>query len=899
MKTANRLLKTLGILLAVASVWSCTKIDELSDENNIKSFVVTEHTNGIELGSAIFSAGPQVDTIYIPVKYGDYKFPLELDAEVTFNGDIDQIVGLNLIGGKFRDVMFENIDSERHFTVMAKSGMPKRYVIIPRLDDYRVPGEIGMTVKSVTPASTLVYPKAYIENSETMTIYVANPSFPLTIVPEFIFDPAEMEFVDFNNGKTPLTFANVSSTLLLTIIDKRDGLDTKRDIEVRLSVLTNVTGEEPTSESLTLSGSGVRPVYPDPENIDNYLGHRVEAQRDSITLIVRDMSKLDFPTTFEIGLAELANGTSVLGADLPLQALFASADDTFRFWMVDIALETVREWVVVLAELDDTIYGAEVISFEYGYDPNKVNFAKLWLKLEGCDIYPSGDIWLRMTKDVNTILGGTWGFTLQDMVPTLSEGAACDLPETLYWSAADEVHTFTVTSKDGQTKEWRIGIKNLWKPSPASSEATILNASIKAIRPIMAQAETTLVSGDDKKITIALKEDDGAYPISVYMDYVVSDFATVTSQQGNTEPLVFDTPESVQAVRVTAEDGESFEDWTVVLQQPVKTVGTKVTLFKVNSVTPSGFEIDNAVIDEGNRTIMMTLTNSSSCPLTVNYSMTLSRGASIKEEEIGLTGNFTFGRLTQAKSFTIVGNGEENVWTVKFADYAPQLKNWTLEEWEGNNPKPKGTSTTPYWATANNSFVTQTTKGTGNGGGAAARLETKSAPLVGLAAGSLFLGWFDLANSVKYGTSDPVRLTFQGIPFSATKKVVGMELDVNYTSVSNDTGSVAIEMVKKNAGASSYIYHGLRPDGKAHSENTATHIAKGRNVIGNASKTGVTNVIAAGEWSTIRVNLDYGSSDPFDYTHLNVICSSSSEGDSFEGGVGTVMLIDNVKLIYE
>ena len=59
-----------------------------------------------------------------------------------------------------------------------------------------------------------------------------------------------------------------------------------------------------------------------------------------------------------------------------------------------------------------------------------------------------------------------------------------------------------------------------------------------------------------------------------------------------------------------------------------------------------------------------------------------------------------------------------------------------------------------------------------------------------------------------------------------------------------------------------------------------------------------TQVVPDSQWTTIFVPLEYAGAYP-DYTHLSIICSSSSQGDAFKGTAGSTMKLDNMRLVYE
>lgn len=911
MKTKRLVMLIVGAVSLLTASVSCTKMDRLSDENSLKSFKVTAHLpKNIELGVAQLSAAESV--IYIPVTFGADQFPLNFSVEVEYSGRIDRIVGADLSG----ELTLESIDDRISFTVLAISGMPRKYTIVPIEVEYVAPEELMMIVKEVNPSATVVFPKVRIEN-DYMNVFVANASFPLIITPEFIYDETVMELEAFTNGVSKFTFETAASRNRIVIRDKQAG--SKRDVKVQLVVLPNAAGDQDGSSSLDLEISDFKPVY-EGEDGDNFMGYRINSVRDSITLIVKDLSSMEFPATFSVTLGDFGDDAGFPGLENPMQMTFDSAEYVYKFIAMDINAAVSREWSVYLAEWVEP-GEAEVLGFTFGYEASQTglnsNLSKKYAcALSGCEVFPSGDIYINMTSH-NTMtnletLMYKWKLTLKNMAPVLSPGATSDIPSEYLYEGVDSwqgSRQFTVTSRDGETKTWTIHIKDVRDYVP-SSEKELLEASVKGIMPITAlvDADPIAIDQEEKKIQVRLAEDEDCYPLSVSMSYVVSDFARVTSQNNNSEPLVFDAPESTATVTITAEDG-STQDWTASLIQPVRTSGANVTGFRASF--PSGFHSTGSVImteagelgDEG--IIYMKLDAHGSVPVTVSYNMGLSRGA---RSSVAEKGTYVFDKLSDEMKFEVTGSdGSRKNWTLKFEDYKPQLQNGNMENWTSDNlfPTPKGLKGSPYWSNANMKVgltVENTTKTNGAAGqGYAAQL--KSNTVAGnFAAGNLFVGWFDLSDPLGM-KDDPVTMTYQGIPWASTHTIRGIEVDISYhpgKGAGSDTGSVAVELVKQDDLSKEYIYHGKRPNGVAPSDNNAVMVARARALLGTQAGTqnGETiRVVPDDTWTTIQVLFDNQTVNPA-YTHLVVTCASSSRGDEFKGENNSVLKLDNFRILY-
>ena len=887
-------------LLLLVGMSACIDIDDLSDYNTVTSFKINKYApQEITIGEIEIT---EENFIYIPVRYGIDKFPLVFSAELAFGGAIDRVLGLDFS----KPLTLEGMDKPLTFTVVAKSGLPRKYTIIAKPVDFLSQKEIPFELISNSSATTLVYEKAFITD-DILTIYAIDPEYPITLVPKF--ETSELiDFDRFVNGETAFTFNSAESLNNLIIVDKIN--NSSKDFIVRLQKL-----EEGRSDDMDIYNSDFEAAMLGNVGVMDYKGHRVDNEKDTILLYANNLEgQSGFPVTFTLDLGELSSDdVSALG--FKSEITFDNYDEAAFFYLINVEKGMCRKWHVAVAELDipELPTAADVIGFAFDYDAYRIvlsgNRPCITLDRTDVEIYPeNGEIYLKATEinSVTSILANLWNLTLKDLSIQLSDGATCGTP-TLRWNGSNtawqETKTFNVTSAKGTVKTWKVIIKD-YRSYTSSTACDITGVSFVSIMPPAARESSTVLNTSDKTITIHLKEDDGAYPLSVQLAYTLSPFAKITSQTNNSQPLVFNSPTSEAIVTVLAEDGVTSQDYTVKLVPPVNTTEPNVTSFSVTSSLPPQFGLFNVNISTELGEIVLSPNDVGSCPLTINYKMDIARKAA---STLPLSGSLVFSNLAEQKKFTVTSvDNSTKEWTIRIVSTS-QLKNWTLENWSGNDPLPKGSSSAPYWATANTTglvTMTGTTRTTGTSG-YAAKLSTLRAPIVNtLASASMFLGWFDSSDVIS-GMNDPVKLTFQGIPFSASKKIIGLEVDVNYSSAGSgdDTGSIAIELIKNNNTSGSYVYHGNKPDGTAHPNNTAIVVAEKRVLLGNKAATvngEIVHVIGNNTWKTIQIPLDYSKmNNVFDYTHLLVMAASSSQGDLFVGDVGSTLMIDNIKLIYE
>ena len=138
------------------------------------------------------------------------------------------------------------------------------------------------------------------------------------------------------------------------------------------------------------------------------------------------------------------------------------------------------------------------------------------------------------------------------------------------------------------------------------------------------EAEPLTIDYDNRTITLNLTKDDNGYPLSVAVDYQLSDYARIATQNGGRDPLVFDSPEAVNEVEVVSESGKNSEMWTFRLRPPLKETGTDVTSFRIVSFSESGFNAELVGIDTDNAVVTVNFLQTARFPVTMNIRMGLS-----------------------------------------------------------------------------------------------------------------------------------------------------------------------------------------------------------------------------------------------------------------------------------
>lgn len=241
-----------------------------------------------------------------------------------------------------------------------------------------------------------------------------------------------------------------------------------------------------------------------------------------------------------------------------------------------------------------------------------------------------------------------------------------------------------------------------------------------------------------------------------------------------------------------------------------------------------------------------------------------------------------------------------------------QLPNASFDDWstDASNSKlycPWTTGATSFWDTGNRGATTVgnsnsvPTEDTSTGSGRAAFLESKYI-VIKFAAGNIFTGTYlktDGTNGV---------LGF-GRPFTAFPSK--LSFDYKYKSMPIDKADESLAHLKGEPDSCS-VYIALwhvedneyeEFQGEKYPLIIRTKPGKDQNLFSPDDP----RVIAYGQftkgstvnnWTSETITLDYKNTE-LAPTHILVVASSSKYGDFFTGGVGSTLVVDNMKLIYE
>ncbi len=227
----------------------------------------------------------------------------------------------------------------------------------------------------------------------------------------------------------------------------------------------------------------------------------------------------------------------------------------------------------------------------------------------------------------------------------------------------------------------------------------------------------------------------------------------------------------------------------------------------------------------------------------------------------------TIKAVTKVGDLVTDGSGETSVTTSAI----PAIPNLNFDTWtkSGKNWYPNADASNSYWGTGNEG-VTMNLVGKDPNTvpeetlivkGKAARMVSISVPVVNFAAGNLFVG------SYKTNISDPISSVKFGRPFiGRPDQMKGYYLfkPAGYNG-GNDYCHIYIKLENRNSGVT----------------------------VGYGEFVNNTQMSA---YEPFTIDVKYSSSLPV--THVTVCATSSKDGQSFNGGVGSTLYVDEFEIIY-
>lgn len=345
--------------------------------------------------------------------------------------------------------------------------------------------------------------------------------------------------------------------------------------------------------------------------------------------------------------------------------------------------------------------------------------------------------------------------------------------------------------------------------------------------------------------------------------------------------------------------GDIVEDWTI-------------------RIIPKDLEIELTQVDAWAKRIWLKAIGRSGSDLGFRYRVAGSEEW-LTVEDTQIDGGNISGCITGLEpltSYEVIGYSNEHITdiTTVTTEDVSVLINGGFEDWlfTDGTYYPYAEGTSPYWATGNDgakiasTILTEPTTETrpGSSGVYAASLQSKKAAVMGIgkfAAGNLFLGRFGglkgFNGLVFFGrpsTARPVALHGwvkynQGV-IDELAKVPTARPDMKLGDM--DEGQIFIAVGDWTA--EEYGGDADSPVSIDTSDESTYFNIKGKNVIG-AGELILTE--STDGWMEFTLPLEYVSTSRIP-THIIIVCTGSRFGDYFTGSTGSLMLVDDLSLIF-
>jgi hypothetical protein len=319
--------------------------------------------------------------------------------------------------------------------------------------------------------------------------------------------------------------------------------------------------------------------------------------------------------------------------------------------------------------------------------------------------------------------------------------------------------------------------------------------------------------------------------------------------------------------------------------------------FSADSISLTGIALEKVDIDSKNQIISLLFNRflpEDSFPVSFTSNLVISEGAT----SVPPSGQkVVFNIKDEGFKYTITAeDGSKKDYYVLLRD--TQLPNSGFENWyltagmDGVSYKEPGKSKyTTIWATANygtsmyKQYCTQPLIQDEN---TLVKIITGVAGPIPVTAGTIFTGRFDINGAIN-NPSDPSQATIMGIPFcwrpSGIKFKYSYQPGDHYIRATlknpnNIFGGFTIEDIP--GGDSLTFYATL----EIHDGSIVTEIGRAEFYSGEIQST------------LIPVTANFNYTSALSPTHISVVFSSSKHGEEFTGAVGSLLIIDDIELLY-
>jgi len=893
-------------VIALASTVACTPVKDLDDNARISSVIISA-----VVPSTIVLGNPQIEDeeVTIPVIFGKYLFPMEIQVEIASAQNIDNIFGL----GPNKNLLFESLHDINRVDLVALSGMVHSYIF--RLEE--VPSSENADIEkfevlSWSPESFLfVQTPSYDIINGTIEILCISDHFPFTIFP--FITVSEGAYKPVHIMPENYTFTSYDTQIPL-IITSESGKERLWHIKLKQAQTISPL-EAPNAdirERLSLQAQNVSFTFSGGEQVPEVVSMEVDVANTTIRLTLKSdewgtawTANLSFPVNPYMQVFNYQPGEL-----FPIQGegiqksfyLLDMIDGYAAIWKI----ETVR-WLSSEAEIE---------SFEVMNYSSELNLMELGTPI----------VYNILAEVVIPVLKGfDFSFPLEvDGVRlTISKDAQISEPlhSKLTFYDYNTQFTLTVTAQDGTNKQWTITLSDM---RSGNSEARVLGYTIQSYSGTP-KTDNNLIFNPQATInqqdyTIALHIVDGPenFPLTINGSLDISSGALLMPLTFSANHEVrFQTLDDSHTFTIISENGETERTWHIVLQNdtppppppPPPKSSAKELIDFISGAPSVGFQFAEKYLEVQKRQITLIVRERNP-----NTSLILAPRITVSPEArlIGIVSGAQLSlSFDEPKYFSIQAEDEGiDEWSI-VAIYAPQIPNSDFESWGKANNSDMNLlpSNGTGWCTANNSNMSNTSRVAGYNSPYAVQMQTLLQTLnfvifkvTTVSAATAFLGSFTLKTG-KNDVYNPISMTNMGLPFTGTTMPVAFSLDFKYIrgaqliftepkwnslipafenprNISGtDAANMRVELFHNTSGYFNYVF------ARAFDET----IAKGEVMVDY-------NVP---EWTHLHVPIEViPGKEGLLPTHIVIVLTSSHEGDYFKGAHGSTLTADNFNLIY-
>ncbi|MGL5016190.1 MAG: PCMD domain-containing protein [Bacteroidales bacterium] len=882
MKTTNLNLNIIWRLLIIISpfLWiSCTDLDSLSDETEIKSVDILEYSpSSIILESAVIDNEKR--EITIPVVYGKYQFPMNIKLDI--NAPNSQVLGIDINS----PILFSSIDSNVDFYLSSESGLVHPWKI-KFLENALPEGNLvqRFDVLSHLPVEAVMSYRPEIDASQgTIKLLLASANYPLIIVPEIKIS-VDAALSGISNGKS-IVFDDVESEFKFTVTSASG--NTKQWV-ISLVECVELPATASRQELNGVDFNNLLVSVVDNTNNISVVNRSWDVRNGILSIQLKDtLSNGDvFPVTLDFNSFTVATNSEVLALPLDQRHTFTEDEAEQVVYIIDRINATKRTWRAQVEKYIDT--QANILSIT----GVKSGTFPLGVSIDGFTVYPND-------KKVVLVTSALFTSTLKVDITSLVVNSTAKLiakPEQLSFSSSDATQIITVQAESGEEVPWTILTKsrNAFKSD---------RADIVSLQMIQYESKTNkirlgaypIIDHIRREVTLTVEEGAWDFPLSIRSVISTSPFSVIkpvkeSDKFDGSGYVSFETSKDVVDLNVVAENGDVVP-WKILL----KASGVLNNEANLSAITfseePTNVQVaDEYFIDTENREFIFQIASGlGNFPLVIKPDYEVSQGAFT---DIPNRFPLYFASINSTNKVKVTSEDGTSTteWQIKLI-YTPQIDNSGFERWENDTKLVPGSNS---WTSANNTFVTGTRRSLdATEGGSSIQMSTSKVDNIfakEIASGSAFLGQFKF--NIAQATT-PELMTWFGTPF--TTRPNRLLVDLNYKSgdVVEQSADGKFTVLPGRVDSASVIIEILRYKGDPNVEMEYHLVPTSEvEVLGR----GDLFFTSTDEWITARIDVKYNNtiSEP---THISISAASSARGDKFIGANGSRLLMDNLKLIY-